>query len=203
MHFIHFLSVTMQHAGPWIYGLLFFVALLESLAFVGLFVPGTTMIIVVGILASQGIFEIENLILPVMLGSIVGDGISFYLGRQGTGWFKITNRWFKPEYLAKGERFFIKHGAKSVVLARFIGPLRPVMPFVAGLAKMPARQFFLFNIGSAIVFAPVYLFFGYFFGQAWEQARHLTGTVQALFLGLIVAGVAFLIARKEEKLLDK
>ncbi len=200
---IHFLLTTFQQAGPWIYGLLFFVSILESLAFIGLFVPGTTIIIVVGIFAAQGRVGVVDLMIPVIIGSVIGDAISFYLGRQGTVWFTPGSRWFKLEYLDKGVRFFERNGNKSVVLARFIGPLRPVIPFVAGLTKMRSREFFLYNITSALLFAPTYILFGYFFGQAWERARHLTGTLQVLFLGLIVAVAAILIARKEEKILNK
>lgn len=203
MRHIHLLLSMLQQAGPWIYGLLFFVSLFESLAFVGLFVPGTTIIIVVGILAAQGRVAVIDLFLPIIVGSVIGDAISFYLGRQGAVWFTPGSRLFKPDYLEKGVRFFEKHGNKSVVLARFIGPLRPVIPFVAGLSRMRSREFFLYNITSAVLFAPTYVLFGYWFGRAWERARHLTGTVEVLFLGLIVAGVAILIARKEEKILNK
>ena len=145
MHFINSVLFNLADAGLWVYGLIFLIGVLESLAFIGLLVPGTTVIIVAGVLAAQGLFSIQDLVWPVIAGSIVGDAISFYLGHRGIGWFKSDRRFFKREYFEKGEAFFIKHGPKSVFLARFIGPLRPVVPFVAGLTRMPLRRFFFYK----------------------------------------------------------
>ncbi len=195
--------VLTEMAGNWAYGLLFIVSIFESLAFVGLIVPGTTIVIVAGILASQGVLDIRLLIVPVILGGIVGDALSYYVGRQGFARGGLKGRFVKEEYLEKGQQFFARHGSKSVFLARFIGPLRPIVPVVAGLTGMPRRTFFFYNITSACLFAPCYLLFGYFFGTAWEKLRHLTGWVEIAVLALIIGVGAFFVSRKEWKILKK
>jgi undecaprenyl-diphosphatase len=153
---------------------------------VGLVVPGTSFMIVAGILSSQGVWDLGDLVTAVILGGIIGDGISFYLGKRGTLIFKEKNKIFKFEYLQKGEQFFLKHGEKSIFFARFFGPLRPIIPFVAGFFKMSSKRFFLFNILSAILWAPFYILIGYFFGQASVHFEKIIGRIGFFSVGLIV-----------------
>ncbi len=166
------------------YWIVLFVAVAESLAFIGLIIPGTFFIILVGFLAASGVLDLGDLIWFAAAGAILGDGISFYLGRQGIGLFKKESRIFRLDYLEKGERFFRQYGGKSVFLGRFIGPIRPVIPFVAGILKMRRRDFFLYNIASAFLWAPGCLLLGYFFGGIWKTIV-LWSTRAELFLLVI------------------
>ncbi len=165
-NFITSLLPTFQHLGVFGYWLVLLISLAESLAFVGSVVPGATLIVLAGFLSSQGYLDLGDLIWFAAIGAILGDGLSYWFGTKGTRLFKEENRWLKRAHLEKGEQFFKKHGSKSVFLGRFIGPLRPIVPFIAGLSKMNKWQFLLWNVASAFIWATAHLLLGYFFGGA-------------------------------------
>lgn len=168
------------------YWLVLLVSLLESLVLVGVIVPGAVLVVFAGALAAQGYFDLGDLIWFAAIGAILGDGISFMLGQRGTGLFKDTNRIFKASYLEAGERFFLQHGAKSIFLGRFIGLVRAVIPFVAGLAGMTAKRFYLWNILSAFAWAVSHLLAGYFLGQAWQLVEVWTSRAGIFLMALIL-----------------
>lgn len=184
--------------GLWAYGLIFIVSVLESTAFFGLVVPGTTVTIFAGFLASQYILDFGDLVWYIAVGGIVGDTISFWLGQKGIKFFKIENKIFALKHLDAGEIFFKRHGQKSVFLARFVGPIRPLVPFVAGLTNMPLKKFCVFNVIGGFASAATYLVIGYFFGEVWGRAEAWFSHVEAgllIVLGVLVIGC--LIRRKE------
>ena len=101
------------------------------------------------------------------MGAIAGDGMSFWLG--GRYKERIVQMWpfsKHPEVLEAGQRFFRKQGAKSVVLARFIGPLRAIVPVVAGMLGMPPVRFYAMNVLSALLWAPAHILPGVVFGAS-------------------------------------
>jgi len=141
-----------------IYGSLFLIALIESLLVVGLLLPGGMMMIVAGALIAAGHLSFTLTVCATILGAILGDGISFWLGHHYGD--KLHQRWpftRYPQLWQRGHDFFAKHGGKSVFLGRFIGPIRPLIPAVAGVMGMPSAYFLLMNILSAALWAPVYL----------------------------------------------
>lgn len=164
MDFINSILPTFQHLGVFGYWLVLLVALAESLAFVGSIVPGAVLVILAGFLSAQGYLELGDLIWFASIGAILGDSFSYWLGTKGTTFFKEESRWLKRAHLEKGEQFFKKHGGKSVFLGRFIGLLRSIIPFIAGLSKMNKWQFLLWNVASGFLWATAHLLLGYFFG---------------------------------------
>jgi len=168
------------------YFIILLLALLESLAFFGLLIPGTIIFIFLGFLSSKGLFNIYYLVLFTTLGGILGDGISFYLGKKG---FRPINEKIgvlKSNYLAKGERFFLAHGRKSIFFGRFIGPLRPIIPFVAGMLKMSLGRFFFWNILSSFAWAVTFLCLGYFFGHAWQITTIWSPRLSLVLLSFLI-----------------
>ncbi|KZZ07333.1 hypothetical protein A3749_15640, partial [Oleiphilus sp. HI0078] len=151
----------------WVFVAVLLIAFIESLALAGVIVPGVLLLFLVSALAGHINLPIEWLLLSGFLGAILGDGISFFLGH----YFKdsLRNIWpFSryPKTLQSGERFFHKHGGKSVMLGRFIGPIRPVIPIVAGMLGMSQTRFTVFNALSATIWAPFYILPGYLTGSA-------------------------------------
>ncbi len=197
MDFLLALLPKIQHLGLWGYWAVLLAAALESTAFVGLFFPGTTIIVFAGFLTAQKILDVGDMIWFVAIGGIIGDSISFYLGRRGTNLFKAENKLLKKSHLETAETFFNRHGAKSIFLARFIGPVRPLVPFVAGLSKMNTKKFFLFNILGGFAAATVYVLIGYFFGEAWGRVGPLLEQAKVALLILFGAGVIGYILRKK------
>ena len=173
----HILLPALSHLGVWGYWLVFFIAFAESVVLVGEVVPGSTLVIFAGFLAAQGIWDIGDLMWFAALGAILGDGVSYYLGTKGTGFFHNENKFLKAVHLERGERFFKKHGEKSIFLGRFLGFLRPLVPFVAGLSKMDLRRFLFWNVISAVLWAVSHLLIGYFFGSAFAVIESWTTRV--------------------------
>lgn len=167
MNFLTNILPSLSHLGIWGYWLVLLAALLESLVLVGVVVPGAVLVVFAGFLSSQGYLDIGDLIWFAAIGAILGDGISYYLGTKGTRFFHNENRWLKADHLESGKQFFHKHGSKSIFLARFVGPLRAIVPFVAGISGMKKSRFLFWNIISAFLWSASHLLAGYFFGNAF------------------------------------
>jgi len=166
MNYLNFLIPTLESTGGLGYWLVFLIAFFESFAFVGTLIPGSILIYLAGFMSSRGYLNIVTLIWFTAAGAALGDGLSYLLGTKGKRFFHNENKFLKLSHLEKGEQFFHKHGPKSVFFGRFIGPLRPIIPFIAGLSKMDKRIFFLWNISSVLLWSVLHLLVGYFFGSA-------------------------------------
>ena len=184
MDFLNSLLPAIEHFHLLGYWIVLFVSILESLAFVGIIIPGTTFIILMGFISAKGYLDLTNLIWFAAVGAIIGDVLSYYLGRHTKKFFKDNNKIFKSKYLDKGKSFFEKYGGRSVFLGRFIGSIRPVIPFVAGMFRMDRKRFFLWNIFSAFVWATTFLLVGFFFGQIWKWPMRESFLV-TIFIGFI------------------
>lgn len=135
----------------------FLISLSESLAIVGLVVPGVVMMTAIGAMMGGGVLPFWETLTWAILGAIAGDGISYWLGYHYHE--RLRKFWpFKqfPELLARGETFFKNHGGKSIIFGRFVGPVRPMIPVIAGMMDMKPGRFLFFNIISAIAWAPLY-----------------------------------------------
>ncbi|WP_227368638.1 bifunctional DedA family/phosphatase PAP2 family protein [Halomonas sp. M20] len=153
--------------------LLLFIALIslfESLALVGLVVPGVILITAAASLAGHHDLSIALVLLCAFLGAVIGDGLSFWLGQAQRQ--RIPSLWpFRqhPEWLTRGTLFFQRYGVLSVLIGRFVGPVRPIVPMIAGMMHMRTSLFLWSNFGSALLWAPAYLLPGYLLGKTWQQ----------------------------------
>ncbi len=177
----------------WGYWLVLLVSLLESLVFVGVVVPGATLVVLAGFLSSQGYLDIGDLIWFAAIGAILGDSISYYLGTKGTRFFHNENKLLKADHLERGKQFFHTHGSKSIFLARFVGPLRAIVPFVAGISGMGKSRFLFWNIISAFLWSVSHLLIGYFFGNAFT-AIEVWSTRVGYAICLLIAFFALIYA---------
>lgn len=147
--------------GNWLF---FTLAFIESAPFIGVFIPGATLISVGGFLAYEGYLNTWSIILFATMGAIVGDFVSYSLGRWGGTWIK-NKKIINSNLLNNGEDFFKKYGNKSIFWGRFFGPIRAIIPFIAGVSRMKQRPFIFWNILSAICWATLNVFLGYFSGS--------------------------------------
>ena len=177
---------------PWLgYGLVFLMAFLESMVFIGVAVPGATLVILAGFLSSQGYLDISGLILIATLGAVLGDSLSYYFGTKGTGFFHNENKWLRAEHLDQGRAFFDKYGSVSIFWARFVAPLRAIVPFVAGISGMDKNKFLFWNVFSAFIWATFHLLIGYFFGnhlavvETWLSNIWYASGAIIIILGLV------------------
>ncbi|MDA5563731.1 bifunctional DedA family/phosphatase PAP2 family protein [Cobetia marina] len=179
-----------------------FISLLESLAIVGLLVPGVVMLTAGASLAGHLELSLPLVLLSGALGAVIGDGVSFWLGVHHRD--QLPQRWpfsRHPEWIEHGQRFFHRHGSWSIAFGRFVGPVRPIIPLVAGMLDMPASRFFMVNGLSALAWSPAYLLPGYLLGQTWQSLFTLppgaNGLLIGLASGLIACAFAFSFLRRQ------
>jgi len=180
--FRHLLEWVALHP-YWSGTIIFLVAMAESLAIVGLIVPGVVIMFGIGALIAAGSIEFWSAMIWAVAGAVVGDGLSFWLGRHFQD--RLTGIWpftRYPDTLTRGVAFFEKYGGKSVAFGRFFGPVRAVIPLVAGMMRMPTWRFLVANITSALVWAPAYLLPGIVFGASLELASEVAFRLVILIL---------------------
>lgn len=155
----------------WALPIIFLVSFAESFAFVSLLIPGTAILLATGALVPSGTLTIWPLITGAVLGAVLGDSVSYWLGRRYGD--AILRQWpftRYPELVARGQAFVARHGMASIAIGRFSGPVRAVTPLLAGMGRMDRRQFWVANVGSALVWAPVMLLPGALLGWAADGA---------------------------------
>lgn len=140
----------------------------ESGLFFGFFLPGDSLLFTAGFLASQGYINLWLLIPLTVTAAILGDSVGYWFGKKvGPMIFKKSDSfWFSGERAKDAERFFEKHGAKSLILARFIPAVRTFTPIVAGVGNMKYKTFLAYNIIGGILWGGLVPVIGYFLGSA-------------------------------------
>lgn len=192
MSMLDYLVDLIGRLGRWSYGVVFLAATLESAAFLGLLVPGESVVVVVGFLAGQGLFDLDALIVVVALGAVLGDNIGYELGRRlGRPWAARhgSRLGLTEARLRRVDEFFSKHGGKAIFLGRFVGFARALVPFVAGSARLRYIVFMPYNLLGAALWAATFVLLGYFLGQAAEQWVGKAGAVVGGIVLVILAGV--------------
>ncbi len=166
--------------------MLFLIAFAESTPIIGLIIPGSTLIVFAGFLVLKGKCSLTFLIVITTGGAFLGDLFSFWLGFY-YGAKLLEHRSFQKRHklVERSEHFFIEHGGKSIFFARFLGPIRGITPFIAGLSGMPKRPFVGYALISAILWGICYPGIGYLGGRSWQQAQSLSVKF-GLFIGLIL-----------------
>jgi len=155
------ISQTVQfiaHHSDWTFPVMFVTAFGESFVFLSLLFPGTTIMIAAGLLVPSGAVHLFPLLTGAILGAVLGDTVSYWLGlRFGVA---IKSSWpfaKNPALLTHGEALFRRFGGASVFIGRFFGPFRASVPLIAGIMKMPPLQFWIANVASALIWAPALL----------------------------------------------
>jgi membrane protein DedA with SNARE-associated domain len=163
---LRFIGDHAQWAGP----VLFLLAFGESLAFLSLLLPATAVLVGAGGLIAAGALDFWVVMLWAAPGAWLGDAVSYWIGRHCGD--SIAGMWpfrSRPALIENGRSFFERHGGKSVFIGRFFGPVRAVIPLVAGMMKMPERRFQFFNASSSVVWVPMLLAPGMAVGLGVER----------------------------------
>jgi membrane-associated protein len=140
----------------------------ETGLLVGFFLPGDSLLVTAGLFAATGNLRLEWIIPSLAAAAIAGNAAGYWIGRK-TGphlFSRPDSRLFKRENLLKTQRFYEKHGAKTMVLSRFVPIIRTFAPVVAGVAGMPFREFMLYNIWGGIGWVCSMCLLGYFLGNS-------------------------------------
>jgi membrane-associated protein len=189
------LSDAADSLGSWTYGLVPGLAFLETGAFVGLVVPGETAIVVGGVVAERGEVALPPLIGLVWVAAVAGDVVSFLLGRRYGRPFLDAHGArlrIRAEHVERVERVFARHGGKAIVVGRFVGILRALLPFVAGASRFPLRRFVPYTAIGALGWAAAFTLVGYGFSESFESAGDdATRIALAAALGVGALMIAF------------
>src|SRR3954453_21848032 len=184
--------------GQWTYLVVGFLAFAETGAFIGFVAPGETAVIVGGLVAGQGQISLLALIAIVWACCLMGDAVSYELGRhKGRPWLlKYGGRLQVTEgRLDQVEKLLKSHGAVMIIVGRFLGFVRPLMPFIAGASRMPLKRFLPYDVLAAGAWATTFCTLGFLF---WRSIDKLTTYVsRGLFafgtLVVVIAGIVALI----------
>lgn len=179
----------------WLAAAVFIVACVECLAIAGLIVPGTVLLFAVAVLAGSGALSLGETLLLGFLGGLLGDGVSYFLGRHfHQNIRRLPGLRHHPQWIAGAESYFQRYGIASLLVGRFIGPLRPMLPMVAGMFDMPFPRFAAVSLLAAAGWSVAYLLPGWATGAAirlplpegfWPQAGIVAGSI-AVMIGLSV-----------------
>jgi membrane protein DedA with SNARE-associated domain len=169
----------------WAIGVICLTAFGESFAFLSLLFPGTAILIASGGLVSAGALPFLEVAAAGIVGAVLGDAISFWLGQKfGPLLPRIWPFRRNPEMLRRGTDFFQRYGSASVFIGRFFGPLRAVIPLAAGMMRMPAPLFYIANVASALFWAPALIISG----ALIERSVMSSGHVELAMLVIAAAG---------------
>ena len=175
------------------YIVILLVSFSESLAVVGLIVPGTLIMFGIGAIVSTGSLDLTAVLALASIGAVAGDGISYWLGHHYKNHLQQIWPFSRhPGLLKKGIAFFKSHGGKSVLFGRFVGPVRPVIPVVAGMMGMKPLHFSVVNVLSAIGWALFFILPGFFLGNSLAVAGAVSARLAILGFILFCAIWLFL-----------
>jgi membrane-associated protein len=179
--------------GTWTYALVGALAFLETGAFVGLVAPGETAVVLGGVVAAQGGVDLVPMLLIVWLSAAAGDFASFMLGRRLGRRFLVSHgprMGVTAPRLARVDDFFARHGAKAILVGRFVGIVRAVAPFLAGASGMKVRAFLPWSLLGTAAWGTTFTLVGYVFHESFSSAADLVTHVAlaaAVVAGLVLA----------------
>jgi membrane-associated protein len=183
----HLLKLVAQY-GVWVYGILFAIIFSETGFVVTPFLPGDSLLFVAGAIAASGELSAGILFVALAGAAILGNSVNYAIGRWlGSRFFTDRRaRWLNPAHLEKARAFYERHGGKAVVLSRFLPIARTYVPFVAGMARMPVREYLAYNIAGAVSWVGALTYAGFFFGNIpW-----IRGNLTAIIVAIVVVSLA-------------
>ncbi|MFF3254152.1 DedA family protein [Actinacidiphila glaucinigra] len=189
------LDGLIEAAGWWTYAVVFAVTAGETSAFVGLLLPGETVILLASAIAGRGDLNPLLLAAVVVTGGMLGDSLGFALGRHCERHPGSRMHRIRPDSrTGRAQHFLVRHGGAAVFTGRFVGFVRTFLPFVAGASGMPYRRFFLYSSAASLVWGVGNVLLGYFAGAAATELLHRAGLLAIPVL--VVAGAAALVATR-------
>jgi len=179
----------------WLGAAVFLVSFLECLAIAGIIVPGTVALFAIAALAGSGILPLSEALMLGFLGGLLGDFVSYFVGRRfHQNIRRLPGLRHHPEWMAGAETYFQRYGIASLLVGRFIGPLRPMLPMVAGMCDMPFVRFAVVSVVAAAGWSVAYILPGWAAGAAirlplpdgfWPEAA-VVGAGLAILLGVAI-----------------
>jgi len=191
LHIDRYLEAFVQAYGVWVYVLLFLIVFVETGVVFMPFLPGDSLLFVVGAMAGAGFLNLPLVLTLLLIAAILGDQCNYLIGRHfGNRLLQSHSRWFNREAYDRSHAFYERYGGITIIIARFMPFVRTFAPFVAGVSHMDRARFSLYNVVGAVLWVVGIGLAGYWFGNnPWVQAN-FEKVIWALVLvpGLIAVG---------------
>jgi membrane-associated protein len=179
------LATFIQNYGVWVYALLFLIIFTETGVVVMPFLPGDSLLFVVGAMCGAGLMNLPLAMFLLVMAAILGDQVNYSVGRWvgPRVWQWPNSRFFNRRAFEQAHAFYERYGGITVILARFMPFVRTFVPFVAGVSEMTRSKFTFYNVAGALIWVISLTLAGYLFGNLpWVQ-ENLSLIIWALIIG--------------------
>lgn len=195
LHVDRSLADLVARHGAWTYALTVLIVFCETGLVVTPFLPGDSLLFAAGTLAAVGTLNPHLLVALLTAAAVAGDAVNYAVGHRA-GRQLLQRRWLRPEHVERTHRFYVRYGNMTIVVARFVPVVRTFAPFLAGLGRMPYRQFALYNVTGGVVWVAGFVYAGYLFGNLPLVRERLSLVLVAIVvLSLLPVGLHVLRAR--------
>lgn len=196
-HLLEFIT----NYGIWIYAILFLIIFVETGLVVMPFLPGDSLLFAAGALAaSTGAMDPWVLIPLLFIAAVLGDTLNYHIGKYiGPRVFEIESRFINKQHLTYTQKFFEKHGGKTIIFARFVPFARTFAPFVAGAGSMNYKYFLTYNVVGALLWISSFVILGYMFGNMPIIKDNFTYLIFGIIILSVMPGIVGFIQQKLKK----
>lgn len=205
IHIDMHLAEIIKSYGTWTYLILFLIVFCETGLVVTPFLPGDSLLFVIGALGATGTLDFKLAVVILIIAAIGGNTLNYFIGKTignrilESPRLRFVNRIVKKEYIEKAHLFYEKHGGKAILLSRFLPILRTFAPFVAGIGKMNFVKYSMYNSIGAITWVLIFMFAGYFFGNIPAVKSNFTYVIFGIILVSLLPAVIIGINEKRER----
>ena len=191
LHLDRHLDTIIQQYGVWTYLILFLIIFCETGLVVTPILPGDSLLFAVGTFAARNALDLGLLLVLLSVAAVAGDTVNYAIGyRVGPQIFRKEGvRFLNREYLDRTHRFYERHGAKTIVIARFVPIIRTFAPFVAGVGRMSYARFVTYNVAGGVGWIAALVLGGYLFGNISVVRQNFTLVIFAIIVLSILPGV--------------
>ena len=193
IHFDDFLPLFIEEYGIFVYFFLFLIIFFETGVVVTPYLPGDSLLFLVGAIAAQGGLNLFPALALLVVAAIAGDTLNYWIGRGfGSRFLSRGIPFIRPHHIRKTESYFERYGGKTIVIARFAPFVRTLAPFLAGTGKMDYSRFIIFNVFGGVLWVLSFILAGYFFGNLPIISDNFNIVTLAI-IGVSLLGVASMI----------
>lgn len=202
LHLDKHLSEVIANYGTGTHIILFLIVFCETGLVVTPFLPGDSLLFAAGAFAALGSLDIKLLLGLLFVAAVLGDALNYKIGRSlGPKVLSGNYPFLKKEYLEKTEKFYLKYGGKTIIIARFVPIIRTFAPFLAGVGKMSYAKFASYNVIGGLLWVCLFVLAGYFFGNLEIVRKNFTLVIMAIIIISILPAVIEAYKAKKEKTL--
>lgn len=202
VHLDHHINTLIQNYGTWVYLIVFLIIFCETGLVVTPFLPGDSLLFVLGAIAADGPLRAHWLIVLLSAAAVLGDTVNYWIGQILAS--RVLHhehiKFVKNEYLARTERFYEKYGSKTIIIARFVPIIRTFAPFLAGVGRMSYKRFLFYNVAGGLLWVFLFIAGGYFFGNLPVVEKNFTLVIFIIIvISILPAVIEFYKSRQNKR----